>query len=107
MNGLVTSDTMRIQRAINQAIVIVLMDLGSTHNFLSKSVVECIKLEMNPVAQLSVGVANRQKMKSLGIYPAVEIVMQGHSFVVEFYVIPLNDYDVALGAQWLKYVRLI
>lgn len=47
-------------------------------------------------------VANDKKLWSSRIYRLVGLIMQRCQGVNEFYSNALNDYDVVLGAKWLK-----
>lgn len=100
MNGRVTPDTMmRVLGEINGVQVIMLLDSGSTENFISLNVVQALKLPVDTSSLLKVGVANGVKILSKGICKKIRIRMQKQWLEESFHVIHLN---LVLGATWLK-----
>lgn len=57
---------MRVVGFINKKGVVVLIDFGSTHNFLSQNVLEELDLTTDAFTLLKVGVASGQKLESTG-----------------------------------------
>jgi hypothetical protein len=51
---------------------------------------------------LSVKVANGEHLQSYGACKATNVIVQGEHFVMNCYALPLEGFDVILGAQWLK-----
>lgn len=51
---------------------------------------------------MKVLVGNGEKLKSHGYCHNVSIIMQKQTVQADFYLLPLPDYDVVLGAQWLQ-----
>lgn len=66
--GNVGSSTMRVHGNIKSAPVIILIDSGSTDNFMSSEVVRKLQLKMDDRRILSVKVASSNKMRSQGIF---------------------------------------
>lgn len=99
MNGRVTPDTMRVLGEINGVQVIMLLDSGSTENFISLNVVQALKLPVDTSSLLKVGVASGVKILSKGICKKIRIRMQKQWLEESFHVIHLN---LVLGATWLK-----
>jgi hypothetical protein len=60
---------------------VVLIDSGSTHNFISEKV------------------ANRGPLKCQGRFENVHIVLQGIPFVLTLYALPLVGLDLVLGVH--------
>ncbi|XP_068644717.1 uncharacterized protein [Aristolochia californica] len=52
-------------------------------------------------------VANGEKLTSIGLYSAVQFVIEGHDFAADFLVIPLAGFDLVLGIKWLQQLGLI
>lgn len=107
MDGRVTPDTMRVLGEINGVQVIMLLDSGSTDNFIRLNVVQALKLPVDTSTLLKVGVASGVKILSKGICKNIRIRMQKQWLEESFHVIHLNDYDLVLGAKWLKKIRPI
>jgi hypothetical protein len=51
---------------------------------------------------LSVRIANRERMQSYGTCKSTSLSIQGETFQVDCYTLPLEGFDVILGVQWLK-----
>ncbi|KAJ0008030.1 hypothetical protein Pint_30811 [Pistacia integerrima] len=92
---------MRFLGHICGRVVVILVDTGSTHNFMDPFVIQRAHLPSNPMEGLSVKVANRQAVRSEGSYAAVPLHMQGNLYTVDFYILTLGGYDIVLGVQWL------
>ncbi|KAF2307438.1 hypothetical protein GH714_028618 [Hevea brasiliensis] len=80
----------------------VLVDTGSTHNFLSTKMASKLKCELQKAAGISVEVANGQQLQCEGFCKNFTWSMQGLEFHAEVYVLALDNYDLILGAQWLS-----
>lgn len=58
-------------------------------------------------AQFEVMVASGEKLPSPGKCNNVKLLLQRFPIVVDFYLLPLEGYDVVLGTQWLRTLGLI
>lgn len=81
--------------------VIILIDSGSTLNFLDAKLVVIIGSQTKGQDAIKVRVANGQEIVSPGNSRDVNIKMQGSIFQVDLYILPLASCDVVLGIQWL------
>lgn len=93
---------MRISGTIRKARVILLADTGSTHNFLNTKLAEKLGLVPDKYTAFEVIVANGERLLSKGKCSAVPVFLEGTCFILEFFLIDLQEYDSVLGAQWLK-----
>ena len=75
----------------------VLIDYGSTHNFLSTKVAKRVKCPLQPVSNIKVIVANGQDLCLTMVCPDFTRKMQGHEFSTNVYLFPLDNYDLILG----------
>lgn len=82
--------------------IIMLVDSGSTHNFISVSVAKSLKLICSHKKQSSMTIANGEKVKTMGECSQLRWVSKGHKFVDDFRVLPVKGYDVVLGVQRLS-----
>lgn len=69
--------------------VVILVDSGSTHNFLDPSVVSKNKLPINGAGRLMVWVANGEILQSMGNCNSVLTKIQSTNFCLSFYVLSL------------------
>lgn len=81
--------------------VIMLVDSGSNHNFISVKVAKALNLRCLQKYQVGVTIANGEKVRSMGKCPQLVWSMQGIDFVADFLVLQVRGYDVVLGVQWL------
>lgn len=94
--------TMRVDATIKSQPVMVLIDSGSTHNFLSDKVAQSLRLPVVPTKPFSVHVANGERLRCQGQYEKVPVNLQGIPFSFTFYSLPLAGLDMVLGIQWLE-----
>ncbi|XP_012462801.2 uncharacterized protein LOC105782546 [Gossypium raimondii] len=101
LHGLQGHNTMQFPANIDRCEVVVLVDSGSTHNFIDFKVARRLKLVIEPVPCLKVSVANGVKLNTHGLCKAVEWETQGYKCVIDFLVLSVKGFDVVLGIQWL------
>ncbi|KAH9680855.1 hypothetical protein KPL71_026714 [Citrus sinensis] len=99
--GVQSPQTMRLQSSIGKASLTILIDSGSTHNFLHHKFVKIAGLKPEPGCLLSVVVANGEKLTSPGRCKGVQLQLQGTQIEADFYLLSLEGCDAVLGAQWL------
>jgi hypothetical protein len=81
--------TMRIIGFLRYQRVTVLIDSGSTHNFVDVELVSLLGLQLVQHKGVEVRVANGQLVPSPGKCQAVTLKLQDISFSAEFFVLPL------------------
>lgn len=79
----------------------VLIDLGSTYNFIDKKVVEMLGCKIKEAGRTKVSVADGNQITVCGRVDDFRWKFQGDQFLSDFMVIPLGGHDVVLGVQWL------
>ena len=102
LSGTRASETLRLRGYIATHPICVLVDGGSTHNFIQKQVAHALGLAQSPTTPLKVLVGSGEELACVSVCPAVDLSIQGHSFHVDLYVLDMGGSDVVLGAQWLK-----
>lgn len=107
MQGTTGFQTMRIWGEVGNFKVIMLIDSGSTHNFISTGVAKAMKLSFCQRYQIGVIIANGERVRTLGTCKQLRWSMQGHEFTADFMILPVNGYDMVLGIQWLAKLGLI
>ena len=99
--------TMRVWSRINHQDVLILIDNGSTHNFLDVSSWSSLKLPLSTQESFTVKVANGEVLRTQGACHEVNLKIQGQDLQVDLNVLSLGDCDVVLGTQWLYTLRPI
>ncbi|XP_077232454.1 uncharacterized protein LOC143869781 [Tasmannia lanceolata] len=100
--GSTSYHTMRIKGYIKRRPVTILIDSGSTHNFLDPEVAKRTECDVQPTNPLSVSVANGTKLISSATCKGFQWVMQGTNFQADMRLLPLGGCDMVLGIQWLS-----
>ncbi|KAJ0444029.1 putative nucleotidyltransferase, Ribonuclease H [Helianthus annuus] len=102
LTGIPSFSTMRIVGTIGTRTLYILIDSGSTHNFLKKSLALKLKCPTQAVTSLSVTVADGNKLSCVELCKDFQWVMQGIWFKSDVFLLPLENYDMVLGVQWLQ-----
>lgn len=93
---------MLLQNQIKDLLLWGLVDLRSTHNFISASVANKSHLQIRPIHSITVSAANREKITNFRFCSSAEFSIGNHPFVVELFVFPLDGFDIVLEFKWLQ-----
>jgi len=93
--------TMRFYGSIKGMQVQVLLDSGSSDNFLQPRITQCLKLSVKPIPDFQVLVGNGNALIAEGLIKELEVTIQGHSLKLPVYLLPVSGADLVLGAAWL------
>ncbi|KAH9766092.1 hypothetical protein KPL70_002068 [Citrus sinensis] len=103
ISGVKALSTMQVEETIGSLTTIVLVDSGSTHNFISEDIARKLGLQPKVEEQFKVVVASGERLPSCGKCTNVTLLLQGiFSISIDFYILPLKGYDIVLGTQWLR-----
>ncbi|KAH9703219.1 hypothetical protein KPL70_011043 [Citrus sinensis] len=97
-----TPRSLRLIGEINQQPVQVLIDSGSTHNFIKPAVAEVLGLAVQDTTTFRVYIGNGDSLVCRYVCSQVALSMQGHVFYIDLYVLPIEGPDIVLGIQWLQ-----
>ena len=75
--------TMRMRGKINGHWITILIDIGSTHNFLDTAILVVLQLSLDLTLTFEVKVANGATIQTQGVCANVRISMQRHAFAVD------------------------
>lgn len=101
MWSICTNETIQLYVTIGSTDFIALLDSDSTHNFISDSTVAHTGLTLGPHRNIHVEVANSDHIASGGLCRSMPLCIDGEHFTVDGLAIPLDDFDIVLGIQWL------
>lgn len=82
--------------------VVILVDEGSTHNFIQEPLAQLLGLSTRATTPLRVMVGNNQHLDCHQLCEAVCISTQDMSFPVDLHLLSLSGANVVLGVQWFK-----
>ncbi|KAF5454428.1 hypothetical protein F2P56_024094 [Juglans regia] len=100
--GTPTMRTMRLVGRIKGEQVVILLDSGSSHNFIDTSLASKLQLPVDYLVNLKVRVANGQGLNSEGLCRTVQLKVQGNVLQLPLHLLELAGCDIVLGVQWLE-----
>ncbi|KAI9168868.1 hypothetical protein LWI28_003061 [Acer negundo] len=93
---------MRLMAYVGKFEVSMLVDSGSSHNFINANIVRKIELRGAAIEPFDVNVANREKLKCEEVVHEVKMNVQRVRIASDLHVLSLVGVDVVLGNAWLK-----
>lgn len=97
-----TANTMRLQGKIKNQKVIILVDTGSTNDFIDATMVRKLNYTIQPLLGVSVTVSNGEQIAAQGICKDVQWETNSWKQLTDFLVLPLMGCDLVLGVDWLQ-----
>lgn len=79
----------------------VLVDSGSTHNFVQTRVAKLWKLEIEPTNNLNVTIGDGSELHCQGKSNRVPLKLGNVVFKIDLFILPIYGADIVLGAHWL------
>lgn len=102
MNGTYSSKTIKLQGFIQQLKAILLVDSGSSHNFISEQLAALLPNWKPLQSPMQVKVADGGILYCTHEITDCPWLVQGNSFQTTFKILPLKCYDAILGMNWLE-----
>lgn len=102
--GHMSPSTIRLEGFIKIQAVSILVDSGSTHNFMQLEVAIDLQLTIHAIQPFNVSTGEGEKLICNRIYKVVGMKIQGIEVSVDLFLIPMSSSNVVLGIQWLKKV---
>ncbi|GJX09473.1 ty3-gypsy retrotransposon protein [Tanacetum coccineum] len=94
--------SLQLWGSIGSGKVHVLIDNGSTHNFVRPDIVEQMQLPVQATKAFKVYIGSGESLLCENLCTQVMLSMQGLAVEVDLYVLPMKGPDVVLGIQWLQ-----
>ncbi|GJV30346.1 putative mitochondrial protein [Tanacetum coccineum] len=101
MTGVPSYQTIRGKGHVKKQMLHLLVDCGSTHNFLDLNAAKRLGCKMSRTCPLQVSVANGQVMSSIYECKNFKWTIQGSVFETDVMILPLGGCEMMLGIQWL------
>ncbi|RWV81065.1 hypothetical protein GW17_00057552 [Ensete ventricosum] len=92
--------TIKVGGLLKQQPITVLIDIGSTNNFLNK-VATCMVLQIKGCNKFDVKVADVRILNCDQWCPRVKLLLLDQEVVADFFLLPIDDYEAVPGIQWL------
>ena len=93
--------TLKLQGYIKNYKVVVLVDSGSTHNFIHKKVIEGTHCYVHPMSNFQIMIANGGPIKCGGGCENVKLQLGEYHLKTHMFVIDTGGCDIVLGVEWL------
>lgn len=90
--------TIRFTGVIAGINVQVLVDGGSSDNFLQPRIAHFLKMPIEPSPNANVLVGNGELMAAEGLVKNLTVSLQGHELTVPVYLLPVSGADLILGS---------
>jgi hypothetical protein len=94
--------TMKIEGVIENVNVLVLIDSGASHNFISPAIATTLGLTVTSSAIRSIKLGDGHKIFSQGTCEKVKMRLGPIEVVIDSLVLELGSLDVVLGVSWLS-----
>eukprot|EP00253_Pinus_taeda_P003142 PITA_03142 len=99
--GISSPQTLKIRRFIKHRPVVVLIDSGSTHNFIHQKVAETVHCFVRAVSNFQVQITDGGTMKCEGRCENFKLQMGDYQLKTHMFAINMGGCDIVLGADWL------
>lgn len=105
-------DTMNLTGKVTGKRFLMLVDTGSTHNFLDERLAEELECILEEVKEFKVSLADGKlisgnKKCSVFTWGVEDLNGKWRVFQDEFLILPLQHYDAVLGMQWLQPLKQV
>ena len=102
LNGSHGLGTLRFRGQIQGMDVTVLLDSGSSDNFLQPRIAQSLHLSVQSTTQFQVLVGNGNSLTTMGYISDLPVTIQGNTLHLPVYLLPISGADLVLGVPWLK-----
>jgi hypothetical protein len=100
--GISTPQTLKIKGYIKKKKVIVLIDSGSTHNFIHYKLAKALNCFVYLVLEFQVMIEDKGTINCSGKCNKINLTMGEYLMNSSMIDIPMGGADVVLGIQWLQ-----
>nr|KYP45909.1 hypothetical protein KK1_032523 [Cajanus cajan] len=94
--------TLKFHGSILGLPVMVLIDIGSSHNIIQPHLAMHLQLPTHPMSPFKVMVGNGAHILCHEYCPKVPILLQSYAIEAPLYILPIKGADVVLGTAWLR-----
>lgn len=92
---------MKLQGSLGDNSIIIMIDSGANHCFISDTLVAKLKLPVQPTPLFTICLGNVHCLHSSGICNALPLTLNTLQIAPDCYVFPLGGVDVILDISWL------
>ena len=107
LSGSQSFQTIRVTGLYGRTPLHILLDSGSTHNFLDITLAKRLGCRMEEIPAQSITVADGYNLQCLYVCKGFKWKMHNAIVETDMLIIPLGNCDVVLGIQWLSQLGTI
>ena len=107
MSGHPGFNTMRVAGLKGKKTLHILIDSGSTHNFLDEHLATKLGCKLEPITTQSVVIAGGSTLQCQFMVREFTWILHGIEFSADILLLPLGGCDLVLGVQWLSTLGVI
>lgn len=93
--------TIKLRGSMQGKEVVLMVDSGATHCFVSEGVIREFRWPVNKELKLDVVLGDGSRIKTLGVCSNLPITLNGVVYQVMCYIFPLKEIDIILGVSRL------
>ena len=105
--GKTSGTTMKVEGTLEGRKVLILIDSGSTHNFISTSLVKQLGLKVSTVPSFGVQIGNGQIIQCNQICRDLSMVLSGLKITEDYFPFSIGGADLVLGIKWLASLNTV
>lgn len=94
--------TLKVEGSIGNVDLLVLMDSGASHNFISPKVTSALGLKITPVKAKSIKLGDGHRVMTEGACLGMKVKLGTIEVVVDALVLELGGLDMVMGVAWLS-----
>uniref|UniRef100_A0A803MLE0 Uncharacterized protein n=1 Tax=Chenopodium quinoa TaxID=63459 RepID=A0A803MLE0_CHEQI len=102
MDGYCSFNTMMMMEQHGKKPLHILLDSGSTHDFIDTPTAFKLNCKVEKVSPIWVKVADGGQLRYDAMTKRFEWMMQGYTFQADMLLLPLNGSDIVLGIHWFS-----
>jgi hypothetical protein len=96
------SHTMKVEGKIQDVALLVLIDSGASHNFISPKVTNALGLTITPTVVKSIKLGDGHRVMTSGVCEGIKMKLDNIEVSIDALVLDLGGMDMVLGVAWLS-----
>ncbi|RWW43282.1 hypothetical protein BHE74_00051081 [Ensete ventricosum] len=93
--------TMKVGGLLKQQPITVLIDMSSTNNFFNSKVATRMALQIEGCNKFDIKVTNGRILNCDQRCQRAKLLLQDQEVIADFFLLPIDDYEVMLKIEWL------
>lgn len=105
--GVNNPKTLKLRGTILETELVVMIDPGTTHNFISPSTVQKLGIPVTSTGGFGVVLGTGETIRGQGVCRGIRLCIQGIEICEDFLPLTLGNADVILGIEWLEKLGVV